>query len=399
MCVTAILTEAERKRQDRSVHCAEERGRQARMMWIRGLIRTVLAASAAMCASMNAKCLIYAPDQAILTPNGMPLGECQVELLARAPAVNGHSTIFFMRCTMIQQRLSAQRKISGTMRRIAAMALVCLLAALPMAGTVKAQTVESRIVSLDTHPNLRSGKMAEAWRIYEDYRITLDRIDSLQSRIGQILDDLQNVYGPAAIEGGFHAVAAGVAGDLTELRNQLAEAQQHASDLRAQWEASDLTYGEYYLGPLENAGQIVSVRYGVAGENTSAMDRIHLGLIRWDQAVAGAQQQSMNTITNINGRWLIGTGSRQISSMVISGGSGTIDYFGNGVNPVTGVSYDPGTGRVSFTESDVTWANGAITRYVGTLTVHEDGRVFIVDGTMSLPHGDAAFGAELVEPR
>lgn len=77
MCVTAILTEAERKRQDMSVHRAEERGRQARMMWSSSLTRKVPAASAAMCASMNAKCLIYTPDQATLTPNSMPLGECR----------------------------------------------------------------------------------------------------------------------------------------------------------------------------------------------------------------------------------------------------------------------------------------------------------------------------------
>jgi hypothetical protein len=41
------------------------------------LIRTVSAASAAMRASRAAKCLIYAPDQATLTKNGMPLGGCR----------------------------------------------------------------------------------------------------------------------------------------------------------------------------------------------------------------------------------------------------------------------------------------------------------------------------------
>jgi len=49
------------------------------MMRIRGLIRTVPAASAAMCASMGTKCLICSPDQATLTMIGMPLGECRLE--------------------------------------------------------------------------------------------------------------------------------------------------------------------------------------------------------------------------------------------------------------------------------------------------------------------------------
>jgi hypothetical protein len=78
MRVTATQTQTGRKQQDRSVRSAEKRGRQARMMRIRSLIRTVPAASAAMCASMTAKCLIYAPDQATLTPSGMPLGECRL---------------------------------------------------------------------------------------------------------------------------------------------------------------------------------------------------------------------------------------------------------------------------------------------------------------------------------
>jgi hypothetical protein len=77
MRVTATQTQTGRKQQDRSVRRAEKRGSQARMMRIRSLIRTVPAASAAMCASMTAKCLIYAPDQATFTPNGILLGECR----------------------------------------------------------------------------------------------------------------------------------------------------------------------------------------------------------------------------------------------------------------------------------------------------------------------------------
>jgi hypothetical protein len=62
MRVTPILTETERKQQDRSARRAEKRGRQAMMMRICNLIRTVPAASAAIRASLAAKCLIYAPD-------------------------------------------------------------------------------------------------------------------------------------------------------------------------------------------------------------------------------------------------------------------------------------------------------------------------------------------------
>ncbi len=46
-------------------------------MRICNLIRTVPDGSAAMYDSIAANCLICAPDQATLTPNGMPLGECR----------------------------------------------------------------------------------------------------------------------------------------------------------------------------------------------------------------------------------------------------------------------------------------------------------------------------------
>ena len=77
MRVTSNLAKTEGKRQDNSVRRAAKRGRGARMMRIYSLIRTVTAVSAAMRGSVAAKSLIYAPDQATLTTNGMPLGGCQ----------------------------------------------------------------------------------------------------------------------------------------------------------------------------------------------------------------------------------------------------------------------------------------------------------------------------------
>jgi hypothetical protein len=82
MRVTATQTQTARKQRDRSARHAEKRGRRARMMRIYSLIRTVPAASEAMRASMAVKCLIYAPDQATLTPIGMPLGECRFSYIS-----------------------------------------------------------------------------------------------------------------------------------------------------------------------------------------------------------------------------------------------------------------------------------------------------------------------------
>ena len=80
MRVTATLTQTARMQQDRSARRAEKWGPQSWMRRIRSLIRTVPAASTAVCASMAAKCLIYAPDQATLTTKGMPLGGCRVSI-------------------------------------------------------------------------------------------------------------------------------------------------------------------------------------------------------------------------------------------------------------------------------------------------------------------------------
>ena len=80
MRVTATLTQTARMQQDRSARRAEKWGPQSWMRRIRSLIRTVPAASTAVCASMAEKCLIYAPDQATLTTKGMPLGGCRFSI-------------------------------------------------------------------------------------------------------------------------------------------------------------------------------------------------------------------------------------------------------------------------------------------------------------------------------
>ena len=70
-------TETGRKRLDKSVRRAEKRGREARMMRIRDLLRTVPADFAAICASIATKYLIFAHLPAILTSNGGPLWACR----------------------------------------------------------------------------------------------------------------------------------------------------------------------------------------------------------------------------------------------------------------------------------------------------------------------------------
>jgi len=260
---------------------------------------------------------------------------------------------------------------------------------------------EAHIRSLDPHPTVRSPRMNEAWRIYEDYRATQQRIAIIQYRIADLTGQVHDIYAPGFIMGHQAAASAGLGRDLASLNADLQREQRHAADLVAQWGANDLVFGDVYLGPLENATISITVHYGPNMEYVAQMDPINIGLIRWDQAVTAEQatQQTRPTFSSLNGVWQIANRQRQLSVLTISGGGGTIDYYGNGINPVSGMSFDQGSGRVSFTETDVNWNRGATTRYVGTLTVREDGRVFIVEGTMSRPDGDYPFFAELVEAR
>ena len=77
MRVTAILTAAERKRQDRSVHRAEERRRRAKMMRVCGPTCPHSSVWTHASAVQAPKRLINKRKLAILTSNGMPLGECR----------------------------------------------------------------------------------------------------------------------------------------------------------------------------------------------------------------------------------------------------------------------------------------------------------------------------------
>jgi hypothetical protein len=83
MCVIAILTEAERKRQDRSIHRAEERRRRARMMRFRGPPCPHSSVLTHASAAQGPKRLISKRNQSNLPSSGKPLGEC------RGRCVNG----------------------------------------------------------------------------------------------------------------------------------------------------------------------------------------------------------------------------------------------------------------------------------------------------------------------
>ena len=82
MRVTAILTAAERKRQDRSVHRAEERRRRAKMMRVCGPTCPHSSVWTHASAVQAPKRLINKRKLAILTSNGIPLGECRTTNLS-----------------------------------------------------------------------------------------------------------------------------------------------------------------------------------------------------------------------------------------------------------------------------------------------------------------------------
>jgi adenine-specific DNA-methyltransferase len=78
MRMTAIRTQTERKRQDRSVHRAEKRRRRAGMLRVYGPIRPTAGVCATTDAARGEKRLISWRNQAILTSAGRPLGECRL---------------------------------------------------------------------------------------------------------------------------------------------------------------------------------------------------------------------------------------------------------------------------------------------------------------------------------
>lgn len=212
-------------------------------------------------------------------------------------------------------------------------------------GAYAQAIVESHIGSMDTRPELRTARMSEAWRIYEEYRATRDQIARLRSRIGVIIDDLQNTYAPGGMLGALAAATGGVGAELSAARAELERAEQRARELLAQWESNDLRYGDYFLGPLENAGEMVSVRHGPNRSEVTVIDRIGLGLIRWDQAMAAGL--AIGNPATLDGRWHMQVGPH-LAELIFSGQGGTIRYYHLPQEPITAVSYDPATGRVYF---------------------------------------------------
>jgi hypothetical protein len=79
MRVTAYQTKTQRKRQDRSAHRAEKRRCRAEMMRAHGPIRTTVGVCATVDAARGRKYLISWRNQANLTSDGRPLGECRVK--------------------------------------------------------------------------------------------------------------------------------------------------------------------------------------------------------------------------------------------------------------------------------------------------------------------------------
>ena len=77
--MTAIQTQTERKRQDRSVRRTEKLRRQPGMLRTFGPIRPTTGAFATSCNAQARKHLIDGRNQPILPSNGMPLGECQMK--------------------------------------------------------------------------------------------------------------------------------------------------------------------------------------------------------------------------------------------------------------------------------------------------------------------------------
>ena len=74
---TEICAQTERKRQDRSVRCAEKHHRRARTQRFPGLIRPVPAARVTAEAAWREKGLSSEKNGAILVSDGSLIGECR----------------------------------------------------------------------------------------------------------------------------------------------------------------------------------------------------------------------------------------------------------------------------------------------------------------------------------
>jgi hypothetical protein len=81
MRMTAIRTQTERKRQDRSVRHAEKRRCRAGTLRVHGPIRATSGVCAIADAAWGEKRLFNWQNQAILASDGTPLGECRVDTM------------------------------------------------------------------------------------------------------------------------------------------------------------------------------------------------------------------------------------------------------------------------------------------------------------------------------
>ena len=86
--VTAIRAQTQRKRLDRSAHRAEKRRCRARMLQVHRMIRRAPNIWATTDTAQGEKCLFNQQNQATLTTDGRPLGECRL-----LPAYPCHSPV------------------------------------------------------------------------------------------------------------------------------------------------------------------------------------------------------------------------------------------------------------------------------------------------------------------
>jgi hypothetical protein len=82
MRVTALRTQTERRRQDRSARRAEKRRRRARLLPVRGLIRPTSGVCTTAHAGRGEKRLLNSRNWVTLSSNVMPLGECRATWLS-----------------------------------------------------------------------------------------------------------------------------------------------------------------------------------------------------------------------------------------------------------------------------------------------------------------------------
>jgi hypothetical protein len=84
MCVPPFLDQTERKRQDRSVRRAEERGRRARVMRVRGVIRPAQSVPATPDTAQDEKQLFREQNRTIVPSSRRPSGDAGQERIRKS---------------------------------------------------------------------------------------------------------------------------------------------------------------------------------------------------------------------------------------------------------------------------------------------------------------------------